>query len=38
MNRSSVNPLFDQRVFSRTAARTRLVNVVPMIMRGGFRL
>lgn len=36
--REPVNPVVDSRVFTRTAARTRLVNVVPLIMRGGFRL
>lgn len=38
MNRSSVSASADRRIFSRTAAKTRLVNVVPMIMRGGYRL
>lgn len=38
MKRTHVNARTDQRIFSRTAAQTRLVNVVPMIMRGGFRL
>lgn len=36
--RSSVNPSVDAQVFRRTAAKTRLVNVVPVIMRGGYRL
>lgn len=39
MARSSVNPNVDGAVFSRTAAKTRSINLVrPITMRGGIRL
>lgn len=36
--RSSVNSALDKAIFSRTAKRTRAINVAPKIMRGGTRL
>lgn len=37
MKRHSVNPSVDKEVFKRTAARTKEVNIIPRIHRGGFR-
>lgn len=38
MNRSSVSPGTDSKVFRTTANKTKKVNVSPKIMRGGTRL
>lgn len=37
-HRSTVKPSSDIRFFSRTAKRTKKVNIKPKIMRGGIRL
>lgn len=36
--RSRVNARSDQRKFTRTASRTKEINVKPKVMRGGIRL
>lgn len=38
MRRSKTKRVKDSRIFSRTADRTKAVNVTPILMRGGFRL
>lgn len=36
--RSSVRPFSDKRFFSRTAKKTKKINIRPKILRGGIRL
>lgn len=37
-HRAPVKPKKDQKIFKRTAAKTKAVNINPKIMRGGTRL
>lgn len=37
-SRSRVKPSRDKRIFSKTANRTKAINVNPGVMRGGIRL
>lgn len=36
--RTSTNPYNDHKVFTRTAAKTKKININPKAMRGGIRL
>lgn len=36
--RKKVKPAKDKRVFSKTARKTKKINVAPTVMRGGIRL
>lgn len=38
MRRRKMNARKDRRMFSRTADKTRMINLYPVVMRGGFRL
>lgn len=38
MKRVPVKPSKDKKIFTRTAAKSKKVNVSPMIYRGGYRL
>lgn len=38
MRRYSVSPGYDSAFFTRTAAKTKRINVSPNVMRGGIRL
>lgn len=38
MHRMKVRKSKDRRIFSRTASKTKAINVTPKLMRGGIRL
>lgn len=38
MKRSKVKPRKDQKIFSKTANKTKKINVQPKVMRGGIHL
>lgn len=38
MSRKKMNPRSDQRIFKSTVDRSKLINIKPIIMRGGIRL
>lgn len=38
MKRKRVNRTRDRRVFAKTADKTKKINIVPYVMRGGIRL